>query len=63
MKLTAIVAAAVLALTSTFALAQSAGSTAGGNSKAGGPAAISPDTSRAHASMHMGRHHRHHHHR
>jgi uncharacterized membrane protein len=46
MKMKTVVLAAALALTSTFALAQSAGSTAGGSSKAGGPAATQPNPAR-----------------
>jgi uncharacterized membrane protein len=46
MKMKTVVLAAALALTSTFALAQSAGSTAGGSSKAGGPAATQLNSAR-----------------
>jgi hypothetical protein len=44
MKLTTIALAAGLALSGTFALAQNAANTAGGSSKAGGPAATKTTT-------------------
>jgi hypothetical protein len=63
MKPTALATAAAFALCSTFAFGQSAGSTAGGSSKAGGPAATSTTTGaagsgRARAASH-GKHRRH----
>ena len=44
MKLTTIALTAGFALTSSFALAQMAGGTAGGSLKAGGPAATAPSS-------------------
>src|SRR3954447_20796233 len=66
MKIKAVVLAAAFALASTCAVAQSAGGTAGGSSKAGGPGVTQPNSAtRAGGSMKMriGRHHHRMHHR
>jgi len=64
MKLKVIALAALLAMTSTSAIAQNPGNTAGGSSKAGGTAATLPNSAtRGHGGMRMRMGwHRHHHH-
>jgi hypothetical protein len=64
MKLKTVALAATLAFTSSLALAQSPGGTAGGSSKAGGPAATQPSNAGGMKGSTIGRggaHHSRHH--